>query len=313
MAIQLKPKWAPLYRNRAEVLLGLKDLTDDQREAALRDLEDAIRYEIPGKPEIPADRTRQAALLHHARRQEEALEACDAALEVDSKYAPAHRLRIRVLLELKRYDDLIRSCDVALGSSRPSAEIYELRGMARDALGDFPGAIADYTLSLSLQADDPRVLCRRGWSYVANDAHRPAAHDFDAAIRLSPTNADAYNGRGFARARLGQYRDAVSDAEEALRRGDSSWRIAYNAARVYAQAAIAAGSEARRTGQDAIHLVSRYQDRAMALIRVALERAPADRRSTLLRETIQPDPALQPIRRRMKSLATPNVERQTPG
>jgi tetratricopeptide (TPR) repeat protein len=251
---------------------------------------------------VALDRTKQAALLHQAHRDEEALKACDAALELSPRHAPAHKLRARILLNLKRYDDLIRSCDVALGSGKPSAELYELRGVAKDARKDFPGAVADYTMALAVQAGNPRLHRRRGWSYLAQDASRPAATDFEEAIRLDPTNADAYSGRGFARACLGHHSEAVSDADEAMRRGESSWRIAYNSARIYARAATAAGSEARKTGLDAVYLVSRYHDSALALIRLALRRAESEGKSALLRDTIRSDPVFQSLRKRLRLL-----------
>ena len=70
--------------------------------------------------------------------------------------------------------------------------------------GDFTGdghtdlAVANYTLSLSLHPRSPRVLRRRGWSYLADDANRPAAHDFDEALQFAPKDADAFSGRGLA-------------------------------------------------------------------------------------------------------------------
>ena len=313
-AIQLQANWGPLYRGRAAVLLGLKNLSPDQREAALSDLEFAIRSESPRSPAIAFDRIKQAGLLHQAGRLDESLAACDAALEIDPRSAPAHLLRIQVLLDQKRYDDLLRSCDVALESGKPSAELYRLRGMAKDALKDFPGAIADYTQSLSLSppGERPRLLRRRGWSYMSNEAYYPALHDFEEAVRLASTNADGYCGRGLAHARVGQHGDAVRDAEEALKHGESNWRITYNAARIYAQSAIAADSESRKTGPVAVRLVTYYQDRAFELVRLALRRAPAEQRSALFRDTIRDDPALQPIRRWLRSLEGLKLDPLTP-
>jgi tetratricopeptide (TPR) repeat protein len=44
-----------------------------------------------------------------------------------------------------------------------------------------------------------------------------AIEQFTAAIRLDPAHALAYNGRGFARFRLKQYKEAVADFDEAIR------------------------------------------------------------------------------------------------
>ncbi len=86
-AIELRPNCAPLYRGRANVSLGLKDLSPelremtlseledaihhvsaDRRDAASRDLADAIRHELPGNHLIAADWTKQAALFREAQR-----------------------------------------------------------------------------------------------------------------------------------------------------------------------------------------------------------------------------------------------------
>ena len=332
-AIELRPNWAPLYRGRANVFLGVKDLSPDLREmtlseledaiahvsvdrrnAASRDLADAIHYEVPGNHLIAADWTKQAALLREAQRENEALDACEAALKIVPRYAPAHELRIKVLLDLRRYDDLIRSCDVVLAWAKPSARLYELRGIAKNAIADFSGAIGDYTqaLALAVEADTPRLLRHRGWSNLANDAFWAAVHDFDQAIGLAPTNADAFLGRGLARARLGLFRDAEADAEKALKLGDASPLFAFRVARIYSQAALAVKLEARSKRQNADRPFLRYQDLAVGYVRLALKRTPAERRPAFFRKTIKPDPAMDPIRRRLTSLEYLQVDQLAP-
>ncbi len=328
-AIELRPDLAQLHRARADLLLGLessvvdlhdvalhdledqiRNLSPDQRAAALHELETAIRCEQPGKPGMFAlDKAKQAALYHVAHRQDEALAACNAALENAPRLALAHQLRIHLLLDLKRYDDLVHACDLASKAVRPSAEVYELRGMAHDELEDYSAAIFDYTMSLSLQPDNPRVLRRRGWSYLADDGNGPAAHDFDAAIRRAPNDADAWSGRGLARARLGQHEDARNDAEQSRKLGEKNWRIAYNGARVYALSAVAVDPESRKNSPAT---VARYFEHSFDLACLALNLAPPEQRSTLLQETMMKDPALLPIRKRLKSLDSLRFERQPP-
>ena len=320
-AIRLKPNRAELHRARADLLLGLEsaaadlhdvvlyDLEDDvrnlsaeRRDEALRELEVAVRCESPGKGGIALDKIRQAIVFHVTGRDREALDGCNSALAVVPQLAMAHHLRIQVLLELKQYDNLILSCDQALSSVAPSAELYELRGMAKDDLKDYLGAIEDYTISLNHKPKNARVLRRRGWSYFAALAIGPAAHDFDEAIRLAPQDADAFSGRGLSRAFLLRHADAISDAEQSLKLGEGNWRITLNAARTYAQAALAVDAESRKTGPPAVRVVKQYADRAAKLVRTALELAPADQRLDLRQKTIPNDPALQRIQRRLKSL-----------
>jgi tetratricopeptide (TPR) repeat protein len=298
-AIRLQPDLAALYRGRADIAMGDPNATPARRASALADLDRAVRLETPGNPVLADDFTNRAWLLHRDGSEEEALAACDAALKVVPEFVRAHRLRAAVLLALKRFDDVLRSCDVALAKGGATAELYETRALARSADNDFAGAIGDYSRALALPADRPRLLARRGWAYLVSGAPGLAQADFDEVLRHEPSSADAYTGRGTARVRLGRYREAVADAESALRLGSSS-RVAYNAARIYAQAASAAAEEVRREGRAAVALVGKYQDRALTLLREAVRRLPAEQRAPFCRDQIPADPALRPIQRRLK-------------
>ena len=299
-AIARKPGWPPLYRGRAAVQRTRDDPSPAQRAAALHDLEDAIRFEEPGNSVLASDQTDRGELLRESRRLEEALAACDAALQVRPDYDRAHRLRVLVLLDLKRDDEVLRSCDAALAQGKPWADIHEIRGVARAGRGDFDGAIDDYSQTLVLRPGQSRMLSLRGMAYLASDAPRLALGDFDDALRLDDESAEAHGGRGLALARLGDHRAAVAAAEESLRHDPASPRRASNAARIYAQAALAAAEEVSQKGQLSVTLVDRYQDRAIALVKLALEQLPVDRRAAFGQSQISTDPALRPLQRRLR-------------
>ena len=208
-----------------------------------------------------------------------------------------------MLLTLQRYDDVIASCDAVL-KTRPTAEVFELRGLAKDRRKDFSGAIDDYTQALARRPDQPGLWNRRGWAHLVTNAAQLALEDFERAIRLDGSNGDAYSGRGSARVLLGQHRAAVADAEESLRHGEPNARMYYLAGRIYARAASAAAGEVRKAGRAAVALTASYQDRAVALIREAVRRHPAGQRAAFVRDQILADPALQHLQRRLRSLPT---------
>ncbi len=319
-AIERQPNRADLHRTRADLLLGLErsDLRDvvwhalearigqlspERRDAALGALETAIRCESPEKSVLIAlDTTKQAAIFRVAHRNLEALKACKRALDLAPQLALAHQLRIHELLDLKRYDELLHACDLALHAIKPSAELYVLRGMAKDGLADYRGATDDYTLALALQPESPRVLCRRGWSYLAYDSDRHALRDFEDAVSLDSNDADAFSGRGLARARLGLYLEAVTDAERSLQLREKDWRMHYNAACIYFQSTLAVDAKSRKTGPPAIRDEKSYIDRAVKLLRIALQLAPEEQRAVLLRKSIPKDRALRPFRQHLKWL-----------
>ena len=296
-AIALKPDLAALYRARALIRLDGGDPPSAAAEAALRDLDEAIRREPPNGRDLADDHAQRRRLLRDLGRFGEALAAADAAVAIAPELADAHRERVAALLELRRYGEVIDSCDAALAQGPPSAELYELRGLARVGRNDFAGAITDYTLALASRPDWARVHANRGWAYLFANAPELAFQDFDAVVRRAPSDPDGYGGRGAARVRLRQHRAAASDVEESLRRGEPTPRRLYNAARTYAQAAAVAVVEVRRRGRPARHDALTYEARAATLLGRALELTPADRRATFWREVVAPDDALSALRK----------------
>jgi eukaryotic-like serine/threonine-protein kinase len=300
-AIALRPDWSPLYRGRAEARQNAANPSPKDRAAALADLEMAIRHEKPGNLVQARDHTNRGRLFYQEERLDDALEESRLALSVLPDYVDAHVLRIQALLRLRRYGDVIRSCDAALATARKSPLLFELRGLARAAQDDYSAAILDYSRALEIRPDDGQLLVRRGWAYLVADSPRLALDDFNAAIKLDPANGDAYNGRGTAHVRLGDHRAAVADAREALRLGgEMNPRVTYDAARIYAMAAPVASAEIGENGRTSRLLPPRYQDIAVQLIRNALARETPEKRESFWRETIQNDPALKAIRRRLK-------------
>jgi tetratricopeptide (TPR) repeat protein len=301
-AIALRPDWAPLYRGRAGVNLDRKDQMQEHREAALADLEQAIGLEPAGSQVLALDHTHRARLLHQNAREERALAACDAALKIDPAYMDAHRVRVEVLRKMKRFEEVIKSCDTLVKRGKPSPELYELRGLAKQKLHNLEGAIEDLTLALALNPENAAAREQRGALYLVTDAPRSALRDFDKAIELDASSGDAILGRGLALAALGQHREAVVDATHGLALAEPTAKRLYNAARIHALAAASAASEARKTGQDAVSLVSRYQDQAMRLLGEWQRKLPAAERAGSLRNLTQ-DPAMASLGRRLRSLS----------
>ena len=297
-AIALKPpNSAPLYRTRALWNLERRDLTPAIRAAALGDLEQAIQLDSPGSRDLAKDLAKRAQVLLQAKRYPEALDACDRALKITPTDAEAHRWRVAALLELKRYQDVIDSCDGYFRAGNPSADLLELRGLAKAKRNDFAGAIEDYTLALSLQPKGSHLHGRRGWAYLVSGAAQLARRDFEEAIRFDTSSGDAYCGRGSALVALGHCQDAAADAEESLRHGEPEPRLLYNAARILAQAAESASKEASRQARPDLASIRRYQDRALKLLGQAIERTPPEEQPTFWRDVVRGDHALSSIRR----------------
>ena len=96
---------------------------------------------------------------------------------------------------------------------------------------------------------------------------------------------------------LGRCREAVADAEESLRRGESDVRSHYGAARILALAAESVQKDARARDLAEQSKVQNYQARALALLSQAFERIPSRERAVFWRSVVQPDQAFAALRR----------------
>ena len=103
------------------------------------------------------------------------------------------------------------------GKHSISAETYFLWGNAKYKLGDYVGAIADYTVTIRLKPDDAEAYQARGLAKAYLGQYVAAIADYDIAIRFKPDLAEAYVARGFAKAKLEQYFAAITDFDIAIR------------------------------------------------------------------------------------------------
>ena len=97
-----------------------------------------------------------------------------------------------------------------------SAETYLLRGYEKAELGNYEGAIADYTQAIRLKPNYAEAYYNRGNAKSDLGQHLAAIADYDTAIQLKLNHVDAYYNRGIAKAGLGQYLAAIADYDTAI-------------------------------------------------------------------------------------------------
>jgi tetratricopeptide (TPR) repeat protein len=270
--VELEPGLAHLYRLRARLRLERKELGP-----ARLDFEQAIRRENTDSPYRADDHVEYGRLLLGERKYAAALTAFDAALALRKDHSLGQRLRAETLFQLGRFSEVIEAFDRYLETGKPLESVYRGRGLARAELGQYPGAIDDYTKALELLPTSA-VQTYRGWAHLVCDSPRLALRDFELALQLDPKNADAYTGRGLILVRQGQLHQAARDAAEAVRLGPSTPRLLYNAARIHAQC----------PGDGDLMAVD--------LIRRALALLPTDKRAGFWATYIRGDAALHSLR-----------------
>lgn len=167
------------------------------------------------------------------------------------------------------------------------------RAFARLLTGDFSGGLADAEVVASLvksrmseltPADCDRFAlldARRGWLYLLMPAKLKGARAieaFDRAVRNSASHGDPLTGRAATYIALGQYREAIVDAAQAVESGPPAAGLLYNTASVYA----AARPLVERDQQvaDRAALSAAWLAESIALLRRAFEQTDPATRTT---------------------------------
>ncbi len=124
------------------------------------------------------------------------------------------------------------SPNATIDSSKGSIA-YSNQGNASYKLGDYEGAIENFSQALRLNPNDAKAYVNRGNTYYEIAQHsgdpdrnyKGAISDFNHALRLNPQEAEAYVKRGMVRYEIAQYskepdrgyKAAISDLNAALR------------------------------------------------------------------------------------------------
>jgi tetratricopeptide (TPR) repeat protein len=291
-ALARRPDDALLYHTRARLQLQRGD-----RAAAAHDFEQAIAHAPAGAAaeRLASDCVELAHLQHQAREYRAALASCNAALRAQPDYPPAYRQRADTLLAQEHYREAGEALDHYLLTSAGEPKLYRARGLIHAALRQYAEAVDAYGRALA-QKPDADTLSYRGWAYLKLDAARPALADFEAALKLDPTQADALSGRGNARVRLGQVTAGLDDAEAALRHDRPTAEQYRAAACTYGRAV---GQLEAQSGVRSVPVskLYEYQERAAALLRAALEQVPPAWRADFWRAGVEAEPDLLPLHR----------------
>ncbi len=296
-AISIDNRYFKAYSTRAISRLQLGN-----PEAALADFMKVI--ELDQDPSKQAEAWKQIGLIHHrANRSPEALAAYDKSLAANDSDPATHRLRAETLLALNRDQDAVDAFSQYLKlDGKPVADVFRARSLAQQKLGRFRESLSDVARALELEPGASNMLVRRGWAMLL-EANKLAEADFDAAVTANPENADAWNGRGYARVMMGNIPGAIQDAEEGVKRsmvqagkqGSAAWPNIYNAATIYAQAVKTVQADANMPAETRTANVTNLTGRAMQIIIQTLQVGGASQQAAIL-QTIQGDTALDPIR-----------------
>ncbi|MGB3654319.1 MAG: tetratricopeptide repeat protein [Rivularia sp. (in: cyanobacteria)] len=142
--------------------------------------------------------------------------------------ALAYHYRGAIYDILENYQQAIADANQAIELKHDNLEqTYENRGISRYKLGDFQGALTDFTQSIAINPNYYRVYHSRGFVKSAMGNHQEAIADFTQAIAINPNYLDAYIDRAVSRANSGDFIGAISDFSRTIESNPPSKEIYY--------------------------------------------------------------------------------------
>jgi serine/threonine protein kinase/Flp pilus assembly protein TadD len=283
-AITIEPQQYEAYANLARVFSAQRRFSE-----AIEQINQAINR-APGVAMLHRNRAR---IHYEAGKEEEAGRAYAEAIRLEPDESPFQNLwRAEDHLAHKRYEEAVTAFDLYEKGAVPDAQFFQGRGLAKAKRGDYPGAVEDYSRSLVLEPNT-NVRSRRGWAIVTH-GDLLAHDDFKQSVDLNNENLEAHVGLGYTLVQLGDYQKGVAEARLALQPGVTDWEIIFNVACTYSQAAVFAQKDTAEPRHLAI--AEQYIIQAVQAIRRAFDLARDREVRERVRQTIDGDSALDPIR-----------------
>jgi tetratricopeptide (TPR) repeat protein len=155
----------------------------------------------------------------HARTlqdYEEALEACDSAIELDPDFAYPWNGKGNVLSDQKRYDEAIAAYDRAIELDPTFAYPWYGKGIVLREQKRYDEAVAAYDRAIEL---NPDFACPWNGKSIALRELKLCAEALaacDRAIELDPDYAAAWHGKGIALREQKRYEEAIAAYDRAI-------------------------------------------------------------------------------------------------
>jgi tetratricopeptide (TPR) repeat protein len=149
---------------------------------------------------------------------DDALQDYNEVIRRDPAYIHAYHARLMVLMKFRDYEKALLDCEKLLAEHHDELYAIQCRGIAYNSLDRIDEAIADFDLALSRDPELALVYTGRSSCYYKKKDYQKAVSNADEAIKRG--YGEAYFHRGIAYSALGEYDKAIADFDEALRFDD---------------------------------------------------------------------------------------------
>jgi tetratricopeptide (TPR) repeat protein len=162
---------------------------------------------------------KQGSTQLYRNENEKSLLELNKALALNPGLTEAYNVRARARYRLGDYTGAIDDYSTVLRTEKRNAEIYLNRALAYYSNGDLNDALGDLNMAIFLDAHLGFAFNIRGMVDEMQGNLNGAIADYTQAIRLNPRIDLAYTNRGSARANRGDLRGAIDDYQIYLELG----------------------------------------------------------------------------------------------
>jgi tetratricopeptide (TPR) repeat protein len=201
-AIQINLHDAKSYNKRGLALYQMGRL-----EEAINDYTQAIRI----NPNVAVAYKNRAEARSHIGDNQGAIEDYTQAIKINPHYADAYKNR-GIARYLPGYQP---GFPQAIKINPQDANAYKNRGNARSDLGDYEGAIEDYTQAIQINPNYADCYYNRGNARSDLGDSQGAIEDYTQAIQINANYADCYYNRGNIRSEMEDKQGAIEDFQKA--------------------------------------------------------------------------------------------------
>ncbi|MDR2034281.1 MAG: tetratricopeptide repeat protein [Helicobacteraceae bacterium] len=129
-------------------------------------------------------------------------------------------LAISALFACDDCEETIEQAGKIIAKNPNETGAYNSRAIAYYKLKEYHRAIEDFTKAIEITPDFAALYVNRGLTFLNMEFYDRAIDDFNQVIALEPNGSSThYHNRGLAYFRLGELKNAESDAEKACEMG----------------------------------------------------------------------------------------------
>lgn len=168
--------------------------------------------------QLTAEEWFERALRRGKTDYDEKIADYDKVIELNPNLVEAYHNRATVYFQKGDHHSALADYNTAI-RLEPSAATHYHRGLVRYALGDYDGAIDDFSKTIRQNPKHADAFANRGIARYYRRDYEKAITDYTQAILLNPRLTEAYRSRGAAYEKISDFGSANADYQRYIELG----------------------------------------------------------------------------------------------